>query len=88
MKTFRQKILKMVNVPVERVAFRKDKWGVLATVYFHGKYRPESIGDDMMNDKDSIHIFKHGVKSGSGLMVKEAEKTYGENWRKYIKHRR
>lgn len=84
--TFRQKILKLVNVPVQRIAFRKDKWGEMATVYFHGKARPISISDDGLS-KDEIKGFKHDVKNGSDLMVESALATYGKDWRKYIKSR-
>ena len=86
MKTFRQKVLNLITVPVERVAFRKDKWGTICTVYFHGKFRPVTIADDTISN-DDIKAFLHYVKHGSEAMVEEAEKTYGKNWRKYIKHR-
>ena len=80
---FKKRILKIVNVPVGRITFRKDKWGILATVYFNGITTPISIGDD----DDDIDCFLHSVKNGSSLMIVEAEKCYGKNWRKYIKTR-
>jgi len=80
---FKKRILKIIDVPVGRIAFRKDKWGTLATVYFNGISTPVSIGDDF----DDIDCFLHSVKNGSEQMIKEAEKCYGKNWRKYIKVR-
>lgn len=82
---FRKQVLELVNVPVGRIAFRTDKWGLLATVYFNGITKPESIGDDA--DTEDWEDFLHYVKRKSAVMVGEAEKCYGENWREYIKAR-
>ena len=86
METFRQIILKSINVPIGRISFRVDKWGTVCTIYFHGKFNPVSICDDTMTT-DDINQFLHYVKHGSDAMIEAAKETYGENWRKYIKHR-
>lgn len=80
---FRKRILKIIDVPVGRIAFRNDKWGTLATVYFNGVGTPISIGDDI----DDLDSFLHSVRNGSELMIREAKRCYGEDWRKYIKTR-
>lgn len=85
MSKFREKILKSVNVPVERIAFRKDKWGELATVYYGGSQRSTSIGDDY--DKEQLESFLESVKQGSRSFVSEAKKVYGDKWKSYVKHR-
>jgi hypothetical protein len=68
---FREKILKSVNVPVERISFRKDKWGELATVYFGKSHRSASIGDDDYTDKELFEGFLISVKIGSRSFVAE-----------------
>lgn len=33
MNKFHKKVLENINISVERISFRKDKWGEIATVY-------------------------------------------------------
>jgi hypothetical protein len=86
MENFRKFILSQVKVPVERVSFRKDKWGELATVYFAKAAKSVSIGNDF--DHDQLESFIHWVNNGSILFIRHAKECYGNKWGNYIKHRK
>jgi len=84
---FRKKVLTKINVPVGRIVFTKDKWGVLAKVYFNGITKPVCISDENYKNDDEFEIFIHYVKRASEKMICEAKKCFGENWRNFIKTR-
>ncbi len=86
MENFREKILTNINTPVERISFRKDKWGDLCTVYFANAFLSCSIGNDC--DKDEFDCFIETVKQGSRSFIVKAEECYGKDWIKYVKHRK
>lgn len=86
MNKFHKKVLESVKVPVEKISFRVDKWGEIATVYYGGVSRGTTIGDD--HDRDEFDSFLQSVKQGSRVFVSEAKKMYGEKWYDFVKHRR
>ena len=85
MTKFREKMLKLIDVPVGRVSFRKDKWGELCSVSFARTATVVGIGEDA--SEDDLESFLHSVKNGSKLFVSEAIKVYGANWKGKVKHR-
>ena len=85
MNKFHKKVLGNINIPVERISFRKDKWGEIATVYYGKATRPTTIGDD--HDKDEWESFLETVKQCSRSFVAESKKVYGNNWKDFVKHR-
>ena len=85
MNKFHKKVLESIDIPVERISFRKDKWGEIATIYYGKTTRPTTIGDD--HDKDEWESFLETVKQGSRSFVSEAKKVYGNNWKDFVKHR-
>jgi len=85
MTAFHKTILDLVKVPVERISFRKDKWGEIATVHYGKATKSTTIGDDF--DTDELDCFIETVKQGSRSFVSEAKNVYGDNWTKFIKHR-
>ena len=85
MNKFHKKVLEAITVPVEKISFRKDKWGEIATVYYAKSIRPTTIGDDF--DKDDWESFIETVKQCSRSFVSEAKKVYGNNWKNFVKHR-
>ena len=85
MTKFHKKVLESVNIPVERIAFRKDKWGEIATVYFGKASRSITIGDDY--DKEQFESFLETVKQRSRSFITDAKKVYGDKWKQYVKHR-
>jgi len=85
MGNFKNQVLDLIKVPVQKVIVRKDKWGEIASVYFYGQARTTHICSDEMEDKDMVESFLHSVNNGSGLMIEEAKRCYGEDYRKYLK---
>lgn len=85
--TFREAINTLVTVPVEKIIFRTDKWGDVATVYFHGKAQPVFFEAENLADADEIKAFLHYVKNGSELMLNEARQMFGDKYAQYIKIR-
>ena len=85
MTDFHIKVLNSINTSVERISFRKDKWGEIATVYYGGVTKSTTIGDD--HDKDEWETFIETVKQGSRYFISEAKKVYGSVWKKHIKNR-
>lgn len=48
MNKFHKKVLENINISVERISFRKDKWGEIATVYYaitHNVLGLVAVGD-------------------------------------------
>lgn len=84
-KEFRKKVYSLISDPVGRVCFRKDTFGLICTVYFDGVVRSLTIAQD--SDCDGFEWFENAVKCSSAHFVSEAKKCFGDNWRKYVKHR-
>ena len=89
MNSFKELIKKTVNTPCKRLAFRQDKWGEVATVYFE-VFAPISICVDFDKNvtNEELESFKHYVKHGSDKFVEEAKNCFGENWQDKVKHRK
>lgn len=86
MNKFHKKVLESVKVPVERISFRKDKWGEIATIHYGKATRSTTIGDDF--DKDDFESFLETVKQGSRAFVSEAKKVYGDKWKDKVNYRK
>lgn len=85
MNKFHKKVLESIKIPVERISFRNDKWGEIATVYYGKTTRPTTIGDD--HDVYEWESFLETVNQGSRAFVSEAKKVYGDKWKQFVKHR-
>lgn len=83
--SFRSAVLSAIKVPVERIAFRKDTWGEVATVYYANAFPSTSIGDDY--DDDLLECFLLTVAQGSRSFVAKAKECFGKDWKKHVRCR-
>jgi len=86
--SFKDKVLPLITVPVEKVIHRPVEGLDCVAVYFYGKARPAYIFNDPESEwDDDVATFLYDVRNGSDLMLLEARKMYGDSWPKYIKVR-
>lgn len=74
-----------IKVPYQRIAFREDKWGLLATVYFWGIGRPISFDRYDIESEDSWESVKHSIITGSNKAKLEFGLRYSKDATKYVK---
>lgn len=77
--------VKMLGLPYQKMSFREDKWGLLATVYFWGLSRPVSFDRYDIEDKDLWDTITHSIKSSSNKAKMEFYLRYGKDASKYVK---
>jgi hypothetical protein len=75
----------ILGLPYQKISFREDKWGLLATVYFWGHSRPVSFGMYDIEDEDLWETVKHSIKSSSNKAKMEFSFQYGKDTSKYVK---
>ena len=75
----------ILGMPYQKISFREDKWGLLATVYFWGQSRPVSFDRYDIEDKDLWDTIKHSIKSSSNKAKMEFYLRYGKDASKYVK---
>ena len=80
----REKV-QILGMPYQKISFREDKWGLLATVYFWGHSRPVSFDRYDIEDEDLWETIKHSIKSSSNEAKMEFFFRYGKDASKYVK---
>ena len=85
-------IKEILNTKVKRTKYmyqktilRKDKWGLIMTVYFWKLARPVSFDRYDIEDEESWATILHMIKTSSNKARMEFKRMYGKDFKKHIK---
>lgn len=85
--SFKAKVLQHITVPIEKAICRQIEGLECVAVYFHGQAGTAYMFNDPDADfAEDLESFLWQVRNGSALMVTQAEKFFGSEWPRCIRH--